>query len=148
MTSILQVIEVINKRIKEEFKDIQINFLDITENFKRPSFFIETGKVESENFMGKFNRRTIPIRLIYFPTSESVNQIELLETTDRLNNAFIENKYLDITETFRIEILNPVSFISEKILHFNFEIYIEDKYATKVAEMIEELEMQEDMNGN
>lgn len=128
-------------QIRGTIKGVTITSNDISEGFERPSFFIDIENVRPENFMNKFSEKTLDIEILYFPKDINKNQLELLEITDILSKNFIDNNYIELEDGLIVEVKNAKFNTVNKVLHFDFEIFISEEYEEKEYELMEEIEL-------
>lgn len=128
-------------QIRGTIKGVTVTSNDISEGFERPSFFIDIENVRPENFMNKFSEKTLDIEILYFPKDINKNQLELLEITDMLSKNFIDNNYIELEDGLIVEVKNAKFNTVNKVLHFNFEIFISEEYEEKEYELMEEIEL-------
>lgn len=128
-------------QIRGTIKGVTVTSNDISEGFERPSFFIDIENVRPENFMNKFSEKTLDIEILYFPKDINKNQLELLEITDMLSKNFIDNNYIELEDGLIVEVKNAKFNTVNKVLHFDFEIFISEEYEEKEYELMEEIEL-------
>lgn len=128
-------------QIRGTIKEVTVTSNDISEGFERPSFFIDIENVRPENFMNKFSEKTLDIEILYFPKDINKNQLELLEITDILSKNFIDNNYIELEDGLIVEVKNAKFNTVNKVLHFDFEIFISEEYEEKEYELMEEIEL-------
>lgn len=138
MTTFREILAAVVKKIKDNFPDIEIQTQDIEEGFKRPSFFVEATDVKISDFMTRYQEKNFRIRIAYFPTKPNKNQIELLEILDKLSVAFVEQNEVWLDEECCLVPENSDSAIVDRVLHFNFDLYLSEAY--KKEEKAENME--------
>lgn len=114
---------------------------DVIEGFNKPCLFIKFGNTKISDLMGRFQERTLKVRIIYFPENEE----DILNKMDLFSNCFVENNEIELEQDF-ITTFDDVEIIEiEKVLHCNFKIYLCEEYIRKeVEEMMNDLEFKEE----
>lgn len=143
MLAINRVTAAVKKKLKNTFKNIDIQSQDISEGFKRPSFFIELDNINVNDFMTKLQETELTVRISYFPSKVNYNTSEIYSTLDILNQTFIEDNLLEIEEGYVTEVNESNISVVDKVLHFDFDIFLSEEYVRKLhnEETIEELEI-------
>ncbi|MBM7607573.1 hypothetical protein JOD29_000817 [Lysinibacillus composti] len=127
----------VNRKLKETF-GLEINSKDISEGFKRPSFFIEFDEVKRDGSVSQVEKSMI-IRIYYFPKTIKESSIEILEIQEQLGDVFdmkliVEDRQLNITE--------PNFNVTDGVLQFEFDIAFEDgRIVSEEYELMEELDI-------
>lgn len=125
----------INQNLKQQF-NIPINSNDISEGFKRPSFFVEFDDLTRSSSPDHYEK-SLTVRIYYFPTTINESSIEILEIHDELEDLFdlklqVGERHLNIFET--------TSTVSDGVLQFEFDLQFSDsKDNNEVHPAMEEL---------
>ena len=143
MLAINRVTAAVKKKLKNTFKNIDIQSQDISEGFKRPSFFIELDNININDFMTKLQETELTVRISYFPSKVNYNTSEIYSTLDILNRTFIEDNLLELEEGYVTEVNESNISVVDKVLHFDFDIFLSEEYVRKLhnEETMEELEI-------
>lgn len=143
MLAINRVTAAVKKKLENTFKNIKIQSQDISEGFKRPSFFIELDNININDFMTKLQETELTVRISYFPSKVNYNTSEIYSTLDILNRTFIEDNLLELEEGYVTEVNESNISVVDKVLHFDFDIFLSEEYVRKLhnEETMEELEI-------
>ena len=143
MLAINRVTAAVKKKLKNTFKNIDIQSQDISEGFKRPSFFIELDNIKVNDFMKKLQETELTVRISYFPSKVNYNTSEIYSTLDILNRTFIEDNLLELEEGYVTEVNESNISVVDKVLHFDFDVFLSEEYIRKLhnEETMEELEI-------
>lgn len=144
MTKYEDILASLIKRIKEAKKGAKVINGDVSKGIERPSFKIKIDRIDLENFMNKFQERSLKVKIYYFPEDPDKSQMELLTTMDELSKGFVENRYVQLEDGLIIELEEQNMFISEdKILNFEFEVFISEEHEEVLHnnELMEDLEI-------
>jgi len=141
--SLKDILKAINILIKSNFPAIDIQSMDISEGFKRPSFFVDADNYRSGSMMTLYKDRNLPIRIYYFPTSAKKNRIELIEVQEKLESIFLNS--IKVNENFVIPINEVYADIVDGVLQFSFDLFTVEELINEddtTGELIEELKME------
>lgn len=143
MLAIGKVTTAVKNKLEKHFKNIHIQSQDISEGFKRPSFFIELNNIKVQDFMTKLQETDLTVRISFFPSKVNYNTGEIYSTMDKLNNIFIEDNLLELEEGYMTEVNESDISVVDKVLHFNFDITLCEEYVRKLhnEEKMEEIEI-------
>ena len=143
MLAINRATAAVKKKLENTFKNIKIQSQDISEGFKRPSFFIELDNININDFMTKLQETELTVRISYFPSKVNYNTSEIYSTLDILNRTFIEDNLLELEEGYVTEVNESNISVVDKVLHFDFDIFLSEEYVRKLhnEETMEELEI-------
>lgn len=143
MLAINRVIAAVKKKLENTFKNTEIQSEDISEGFNRPSFFIELDNINVNDFMTKLQETDLTVRISYFPANINYNTSEIYSTLDILNRTFIEDNILELEEGYVTEVNESNISVVDKVLHFDFDVFLSEEYIRKLhnEETMEELEI-------
>jgi len=115
----------IKAAIKSQFPDVHMTSNDVKSGFKRPSFFFSLVNPGSSPETTAMKKRTFTLRLSYFPSSRTINTIELLDTQDSLEAVFSLPGTIKITESFSLHTSGCSFKTVDEVLHMSsdFECY-------------------------
>ncbi|MCI1593217.1 phage tail terminator family protein [Heyndrickxia oleronia] len=101
---------------------VEVNSRDISEGFKRPSFFVQ---LEDSKRSGDVNQvhKSLTVQIYYYPTDRYDYSIEVLEVQEQLENLF-ELKLKVLDRFFNIDEVNSV--LTDGVLSFSFDIAFYD----------------------
>ena len=143
MLAINRVTAAVKRKLENTFKNTDIQSQDISEGFKRPSFFIELDNIKVNDFMKKLQETELTVRISYFPSKVNYNTSEIYSTLDILNRTFIEDNLLELEEGYVTEVNESNISVIDKVLHFDFDIFLSEEYVRKLhnEEAIQEFEI-------
>ena len=143
MLAINRVTAAVKKKLENTFKNIKIQSQDISEGFKRPSFFIELDNININDFMTKLQETELTVRISYFPSKVNYNTSEIYSTLDILNKTFVEDSILELEEGYVTEVNESSISVVDRVLHFDFDIFLSEEYVRKLhnEEAIQEFEI-------
>lgn len=142
MTKYEDILASLIKKIKEAKKGAKVISGDVSKGIERPSFKIKIDRIDLENFMNKFQDRSVKVKIYYFPEDPDKSQMELLATMDELSKGFVENRYIQLEDGLIIELEDQNMFVSEdKVLHFEFKVFVSEEYEQEEKELMEDLEI-------
>jgi len=140
ITSSKKILEAVISKLREQNTGISITSQDIEEGFKRPSFFVSLENLKAENYMNSFQEKSGDIRIVFFPTHKHKNQEEILDTQDLLSDVFLKEKKIALENGSCIDVSEVDIDVVDKVLHFDFKIWLAEEYEREVAaENMEEL---------
>lgn len=133
MKTVADVIKAVKEKLEEQFPDVRVWSTDKSEDFGKKCFFIKytASRDGKPDFIHDYGE----IRLYYFPESDKVNRIELLDMQEQLSQLFLFRVFagsefaISITElTFEID--NDVLVMS-----FEFDLYQEVDLDSSLPDM-------------
>jgi len=142
------IVKAFTQKLKIDFANVHVTSNDVSEGFKRPSFFMEFITPKSVLVSENRRLRTFTLRLSYFPSSRTVNAIELLEIQESLESVFSAGKKIHVGS----DVLNTDQGCScresDKVLHcdIDFECYLSIDKPEPEAEYIENIEINMTIN--
>ncbi|SNR86000.1 hypothetical protein SAMN05446037_100164 [Anaerovirgula multivorans] len=125
MLTLEQILTTIDEKLIEKYTDIEINSNDVEEGFDRPSFYVKFDNVSRTDYL--YNcKRSLTVRIYYFPSDRYVYQLEVLEKQQEIEDLFregfeINNRYLKIVEGIE-------SYITDGVLQMSFDVEYYDKH--------------------
>ncbi|WLR52463.1 hypothetical protein LC040_06055 [Bacillus tianshenii] len=122
MITLKDIKKSINSKISAAFAGIDIQSTDVSEGFHRPSIFVEFDNMKKESFPEQI-RRSLTVRIYYFPSDRSQHSIELLEVQERLEALF--DLKLDVLNR-KFNIQDVSTNIVDGVLNFYFDIAYEE----------------------
>ena len=111
----------VNKKLRSNFRDIDVSSKSANEGFERPSFKVELDNVKREGSLTQVER-SCTVRIFYFPSTMD-NAAELLDVQEVLGDLFdlkftVEGRHLDVVEPNFDEI--------DGVLQFEFDIVFQE----------------------
>lgn len=123
MKTVADIIKGVTEKLTEKFPDIKIWSTDKNEDFGEKCFFIKytANRDGKPDFVHDYGE----IRLYYFPESDKVNRIELLNMQEQLSQLFLFRVFAGIE--FAIPITELTFEIDDDVLvmSFEFDLYQE-----------------------
>lgn len=139
MLTLEETLAVMASIIKKEFADCSVSSQDITEGFERKTIYIFFDNIKQNDFMKKFIEKKIKIAIIYFPSDDRKNTVELLKVQDKLMKLFTENSVIKLKEGVYANIEEVDTFRHEGTLQFGCDAYVFEEYDETEHELIENL---------
>lgn len=126
----------INDKLKTEFPSIYLESRDVTEGFKRPSFYVDLETIATETFSYS-QRCEMTCRIRFFPTDRYEYKEEAYDVQDRLERLF--GLHLAVGE--RVITLGEANTdIRDGVLYYDFHfLYYEDLRRAGEGEKMREL---------
>ncbi len=141
------VIAGIISHLKTEFPTVNYESRDLSEGFLRPCFFVWLDNINVTNYHQQMGERSLTARISYFPTDMYTNNIELLETQQRLEDLFICSGGFNASDGTYVPVNDINMEISdEKILNANFDIMKVGFMPEEVAPKVDTINL--DINNN
>jgi hypothetical protein len=142
MIKYTDILKAINSKLKSKFPDVPIvSESDVKEKIVRPSFMTALDNMKASDFMGNSIDREMTARIYFFPTDRDINKIENLDKLDGLNELFIQDGSIEVSEDCIIELYGEHEIdIVDKVLQYEIEIVINDDY-----EVVDDVELMEDI---
>lgn len=133
MKTVADVIKAVKEKLEEQFPDVRVWSTDKSEDFGKKCFFIKytASRDGKPDFIHDYGE----IRLYYFPESDKINRIELLNMQEQLSQLFLFRVFagsefaIPITELM-FEIDNDVLVMS-----FEFDLYQEVDLDSSLPDM-------------
>lgn len=139
MITLEKIAFAINETLAAAFPDIPIQSTDITEGFKRPSFFVDFEDVTASAYGSCSKERSITVMIYYFPKDRYKNKLEIMRVQEGLQNAF--HRHLTIDEEFVIH-LPEIEFSKvDGVLQSSFDLYTLESDLNESGEFAEHLNL-------
>ena len=112
----------VTRNLKANFNGLKVSSKSVKDGFTRPSFKVQIDNVKREGYLTQVEK-SCTVRILYFPTDENNNAIELLDVQEAIGNIFdlkfsVGDRHLDIGEPNFDEI--------DGVLQFEFDIQFFD----------------------
>lgn len=124
---------------------------DVKEGFVRPSFFVGFHNIVNSNHMKNSKIRNITMKVVYFPSDDKINQVELLEMMDDLEKVFVDSTKITVLEDAAerhpviVETRNTNFSKTNDIIEMFFDIDLDERLEIEKHEFdMEELEISEE----
>ena len=133
MKTVNDIIKAVTEKLAEKFPEIKIWSTDKNEDFGKKCFFIKytanrDGKPDVVHDYGE-------IRLYYFPESDKINRIELLNMQEQLSQLFLFRVFAG--DEFAVPITELTFEIDDDVLvmSFEFDLYQEVEPDSSLPDM-------------
>lgn len=135
MLTVIDVIRALSELIESKYPDYPIIDMDITEDFERPSYFIDVDDIETSWTANDYIKESSNLKIIFFAAERYEGFLELLDMKNKLTVMFDEPLYVtNGQEEYYVSLLNTASDIykADKVLEFTLR-----------ADLIQKVERQE-----
>lgn len=135
MLSVIDVIRALSELIESKYPDYPIVDMDITEDYPRPSYFIDVDDIETSWTANDYIKESSNLKIIFFAAERYEGFLELLDMKNNLTVLFDDPLYVtNGREEYYVSLLNTASDIykTDKVLEF-----------TVRADLIQKVERQE-----
>lgn len=135
MLTVIDVIRALSELIESKYPDYPIIDMDITEDFERPSYFIDVDDIETSWTANDYIKESSNLKIIFFAAERYEGFLELLDMKNKLTVMFDEPLYVtNGKEEYYVSLLNTASDIykTDKVLEFTLR-----------ADLIQKVERQE-----
>ncbi|QHI73785.1 phage tail terminator family protein [Aminipila terrae] len=141
-----EIHEAIVNKVRGHFPKIKIQASDNEKGLVRPSFRVTFDSVSSSNFMNTAQDRSIPVRILFFPSDREKYRLEILDIQWQLVDLFLIGN-ITTKSGFIIETHECESETVDGVLHFTFDLELyEDLIITDDRELMGDIELQENVN--
>lgn len=138
MLTLFDTLAVIVSKVESVLSNCSVSSQDIAEGFERNTMYIYFDGIRQNDYMKKFVEKKIKIVMIYFPTDERKNTVELLEVQDKIMNLFTTG-VIKLKDGVFANIDDIYSFKHEGTMQFECDAYIFEEYDEVKYEFMEEL---------
>lgn len=135
MLSVIDVIRALSELIESKYPDYPIVDMDITEDYPRPSYFIDVDDIETSWTANDYIKESSNLKIIFFAAERYEGFLELLDMKNNLTVLFDDPLYVtNGREEYYVSLLNTASDIykTDKVLEFTLR-----------ADLIQKVERQE-----
>lgn len=140
MKTVADIIKAVKGKLEEQFPDVRVWSTDKSEDFGKKCFFIKytASRDGKPDFIHDYGE----IRLYYFPESDKVNRIELLNMQEQLSQLFLFRVFAG--SEFAIPITELTFEIDDDVLamSFEFDLYQEVDTESSLTDSMENLEIE------
>lgn len=142
------IVRSITEKLNGVFPDVSVTSNDVSEGFKRPSFFMEFVAPRSTPISENRRKRTFTLRISYFPTSRTENDLELLEVQETLEQIFAAGLKISVGEDVLNTDRGTNCRVTDRVLHCDifFETFETIERPVTDAEFIEDIHINVNMN--
>lgn len=135
MLTVIDVIRALSELIESKYPDYPIVDMDITEDYPRPSYFIDVDDIETSWTANDYIKESSNLKIIFFAAERYEGFLELLDMKNNLTVLFDDPLYVtNGHEEYYVSLLNTASDIykTDKVLEFTLR-----------ADLIQKVERQE-----
>lgn len=118
---IKKIIIGITELLKEHFVGINVYSNDIKTGYNCPCFFIDISNIKTEKLTAKIDILSVNLIISYVNEDEIINQIESLETSEKLRNALLE-KTIKVDEGISFQIYENSIEIEDNYISIEFDV--------------------------
>lgn len=126
MVTYVEIIKAINNKIKNKITGVEFEPTDSKEGLIRPSFRTNIDNIKVSNFMNFAKDREMTVRIYYFSTNKDKYRLELLDIQDKLEDIFLTENTIVTESGFIIEIYECQFDVVDGVLHFYFDIMLNE----------------------
>lgn len=138
MLTLLDTLAVIVSKVENVLSNCSVSSQDLAEGFERNTMYIYFDGIRQNDYMKKFVEKKVKIIMIYFPTDERKNSVELLEVQEKIMNLFTTG-VIELKDGVYANIDDIYSFRHEGTMQFECDAYIFEEYDEIEYELMEEL---------
>lgn len=138
MLTLLDTLAVIVSKVENVLSNCSVSSQDLAEGFERNTMYIYFDGIRQNDYMKKFVEKKVKIIMIYFPTDERKNSVELLEVQEKIMNLFTTG-VIKLKDGVYANIDDIYSFRHEGTMQFECDAYIFEEYDEVEYELMEEL---------
>lgn len=138
MLTLLDTLAVIVSKVENVLSNCSVSSQDLAEGFERNTMYIYFDGIRQNDYMKKFVEKKVKIIMIYFPTDERKNSVELLEVQEKIMNLFTTG-VIKLKDGVYANIDDIYSFRHDGTMQFECDAYIFEEYDEVEYELMEEL---------
>lgn len=124
MLSVIDVIRGLTELISEKYPNYPVCDMDIDENYRRPSYFIDVEDVNTSWVATDYIKESSNIQIVFFAENRYEGFLDLLDMKNNLTVLFDEPLYIsDETSEYYVSLLTTNSdlYKQDKVLTFNIQ---------------------------
>nr|DAH73260.1 MAG TPA: tail completion protein [Caudoviricetes sp.] len=145
MLSVIDTIRALSELIETHYPNYPVCDMDITENYPRPSYFIDVDSVETSWVANDYMKESSTIKIVFFAENRYEGFLDLLDMKNGLTMLFDDPLFVhnDTTEYY-VSLQNTSSdlYKTDKVLEFTLHADLIQKVERKETEpYMEELEV-------
>ena len=137
MLSVIDIIRALSELIKNKYPDYPVVDMDVTENYPRPSYFIEVDDIETSWVANDYIKESSNLKIVFFAAERYEGFLELLDMKNNLTVLFDNPLYVnDGKSEYYVSLLNTASDIykTDKVLEFTLRADLIQKVERKETE--------------
>lgn len=137
MLSVIDIIRALSELIETKYPNYPVVDMDITEDYPRPSYFIDADDIETSWVANDYIKESSNLKIIFFAAERYEGFLELLDMKNNLTVLFDDPLYVtNGKEEYYVSLLNTASDIykTDKVLEFTLRADLIQKVERKEAE--------------
>lgn len=137
MLSVIDIIRALSELIETKYPNYPVVDIDITEDYPRPSYFIDVDDIETSWVANDYIKESSNLKIIFFAAERYEGFLELLDMKNNLTVLFDDPLYVtNDKEEYYVPLLNTSSNIykADKVLEFTLRADLIQKVERKETE--------------
>lgn len=137
MLSVIDIIRALSELIETKYPNYPVVDMDITEDYPRPSYFIDVDDIETSWTANDYIKESSNLKIIFFAAERYEGFLELLDMKNNLTVLFDDPLYVtNGKEEYYVSLLNTASDIykADKVLEFTLRADLIQKVERKETE--------------
>lgn len=137
MLTVIDVIRALSELIENKYPDYPVVDYDVTEDYPRPSYFIEVDDIETSWVANDYIKESSNLKIVFFAAERYEGFLELLDMKNNLTVMFDDPLYVtDGKSEYYVSLLNTASDIykTDKVLEFTLHADLIQKVERKEIE--------------
>lgn len=137
MLSVIDIIRALSELIEKKYPDYPVVDMDVTENYPRPSYFIEVDDIETSWVANDYIKESSNLKIVFFAAERYEGFLELLDMKNNLTVLFDDPLYVNNGKSeYYVSLLNTASDIykTDKVLEFTLRADLIQKVERKETE--------------
>lgn len=137
MLSVIDIIRALSELIETKYPNYPVVDMDITEDYPRPSYFIDADDIETNWVANDYIKESSNLKIIFFAAERYEGFLELLDMKNNLTVLFDDPLYVtNDNEEYYVSLLNTSSDIykADKVLEFTLRADLIQKVERKETE--------------
>ena len=137
MLSVIDIIRALSELIETKYPNYPVVDIDITEDYPRPSYFIDADDIETSWVANDYIKESSNLKIIFFAAERYEGFLELLDMKNNLTVLFDDPLYVtNGKEEYYVSLLNTASDIykADKVLEFTLRADLIQKVERKETE--------------
>lgn len=137
MLSVIDIIRALSELIETKYPNYPVVDIDITEDYPRPSYFIDVDDIETSWVANAYIKESSNLKIIFFAAERYEGFLELLDMKNNLTVLFDDPLYVtNGQDEYYVSLLNTASDIykADKVLEFTLRADLIQKVDRQEAE--------------
>lgn len=137
MLSVIDIIRALSELIETKYPNYPVVDIDITEDYPRPSYFIDVDDIETSWVANDYIKESSNLKIIFFAAERYEGFLELLDMKNNLTVLFDDPLYVtNGQDEYYVSLLNTASDIykADKVLEFTLRADLIQKVDRKEVE--------------